>query len=257
MSTGPVLDVNCDCGESFGNWKMGCDEEIMPLVSTANVACGFHAGDPVTLLRTVRLAKENGLAVGAHPGLPDLLGYGRRRIDISPEDAYAYTVYQVGAVQAALAAEGMELHHVKPHGTFMSMVMYEEPTARAVMSAVKDTCSSPMVYVTAPVRNTALEKAAEAYGVRVVQEVYPDLEYADDGAVIVQRRKLKTDIGKAKDQLKRFLNDGEVLTVTGKRLPVEAESVCVHGDGPNALEVVKGLLSVVEEAGRTVGAVRH
>ncbi|TDD34236.1 LamB/YcsF family protein [Actinomadura sp. KC06] len=257
MSTGPALDVNCDLGESFGNWRMGSDEEIMPLVSTANVACGFHAGDPVTLLRTVRLAKEHGLSVGAHPGLPDLLGFGRRRIDLSPEDAYAYTVYQVGAVQAALAAEGMELHHVKPHGSFMSMVMYEEATAQAVMSAVKNTCRSPMVYVTAPVRDTELEAAAEAHGVRVVQEVYPDLEYADDGSVIVQRRKHETDIEKAQDQLKRVLNDGEVLTVTGKRLSVQAESVCVHGDGPNALEVAQALLDVVGESGRRVSAVRH
>ncbi|MER6633087.1 5-oxoprolinase subunit PxpA [Streptomyces sp. NPDC000987] len=250
-----TLDVNCDLGESFGNWRMGQDEAIMPMISTANVACGFHAGDPVTLIDTVRLAEFHGLAVGAHPGLPDLLGFGRRRMAITPGDAYALVVYQVGALQAGLATQGMTLHHVKPHGSFMSMVMYEQDIADAVMAAVRDTCQSPMVYVTAPASGTALEAAAEACGVRVVEELYPDLSYADDGSVIVQRKKLKTDVDKAKDQLRRYLHDGEVLSVNGKPIRVRAESLCVHGDGPNALEVVTGLLEVLREEGIGIRAI--
>lgn len=253
--TRSALDVNCDLGESFGNWRMGEDEAIMPLVSTANVACGFHAGDPVTLLETVRAARVHQLAIGAHPGLPDLVGFGRRRLDISQDDAYALVVYQVGAVQAALRAQGASLHHVKPHGTLMSMTMYDDHIADAVLGAIADVCDAPLVYATSPTAGTALERAARSHGVAVVREVYPDLEYSDDGAVIVQRRKLATHVPTAQAQLRRFLRSGVVRSVNGIEIPLEAESLCVHGDSPNALEVVTGLLDVLEEEGIDVRAV--
>ena len=144
------MDVNSDMGESFGNWVMGNDAALLPFVTTANVACGFHAGDPVTLVRTVRLAKQNGVVVGAHPGLPDLLGFGRRAMKISPEDAYAYVVYQVGALQATLAVEGMRLHHVKPHGAFYSVLKADEELADAVAEAIGQLSPEPMLYWPAP-----------------------------------------------------------------------------------------------------------
>lgn len=247
-----TIDVNCDLGESFGNWRMGEDEALMPLVSTANVACGFHAGDPVTLFETVGAALDNGLAVGAHPGLPDLVGFGRRRIDLNHEDAYALVVYQVGAVQAALRAKGGRLHHVKPHGTLMSMTMYDDPIADAVLSAIADVCDERVVYATSPIGGTALERAARAHRVTVVPEVYPDLEYSDQGAVIVQRRKRATHVPTAQAQLRRFLREGVVRSVGGVHIPLEAASLCVHGDSPNALEVVTGLLEVLAEEGVSV-----
>ena len=140
------MDINCDMGESFGNWNMGDDVGMMPRITTANVACGFHASDPVTMLETVRLAKQHNVTVGAHPGLPDLLGFGRRTMNITPEDAYAYVVYQVGALQGALATQGMKLHHIKPHGAFYSVLKTDEQLASAVAQAIKELSDDPILY---------------------------------------------------------------------------------------------------------------
>jgi len=177
------MDVNSDMGESFGNWVMGNDAALFTFVTTANVACGFHAGDPVTLVRTVRLAKQNGVVVGAHPGLPDLLGFGRRAMKISAEDAYAYVVYQVGALQATLATEGMRLHHVKPHGAFYSVLKTDDELAEAVAEAIMQLSPEPMLYWPAPT-DSALPRAVRKRGGRVVGEIYVDLEYAPDGSLV-------------------------------------------------------------------------
>ncbi|MEQ8697091.1 MAG: 5-oxoprolinase subunit PxpA, partial [Bauldia litoralis] len=150
------IDINCDCGESFGNWSMGADEALMPLITTANVACGFHGGDPLVMQRTVADAHRNGVAVGAHPGLPDLVGFGRRRMDISPAEAYAAVVYQVGALKGFLAPLGMTLHHVKPHGALYGMLNDQDDLAAAVAEAIRDTCPSPLLYWPAPVERHAL-----------------------------------------------------------------------------------------------------
>lgn len=251
---GTTIDINSDCGESFGNWKMGADELILPRVTTANVACGFHGGDPVTLVQTVERALENGVEVGAHPGLPDLLGFGRRRMAISPEDAYAYIVYQVGALQAILRAQGGTLHHVKPHGSLAMMLMTEIDLAEAVAAAIADTCDNPMIYLPGPLGGVAMAEAAAKYGVRAVAEVYPDLSYDDDGGLVIQRQKQHTPIQDVVDQITRFLNDGQVQTLSGKLIDLEAESICVHGDGPNAAEVIDALRGAVEGCGRTIAA---
>jgi UPF0271 protein len=242
------MDVNSDMGESFGNWVMGNDAAVLPLVTTANVACGFHAGDPVTLLRTVRLAKRNGVVVGAHPGLPDLLGFGRRALKISPEDAYAYVVYQVGALQATLAVEGMRLHHVKPHGAFYSVLKAEEELAEAVADAIASLSPEPMLYWPAPT-DSALPRAARKRGIPVVGEIYVDLDYAPDGSLIIQRMKHATDIAKATAQVRRYVESGEVLAQDGTAVPLDAESICVHGDGPNAVDVARAVRRTLEEAG--------
>jgi 5-oxoprolinase (ATP-hydrolysing) subunit A len=242
------MDVNSDMGESFGNWVMGNDGALLPLVTTANVACGFHAGDPVTLLRTVRLAKQNGVVVGAHPGLPDLLGFGRRAMKISPEDAYAYVVYQVGALQAALAVEGMRLHHVKPHGAFYSVLKAEEELAEAVADAIASLSPEPMLYWPAPT-DSALPQAARKRGIPVVGEIYVDLDYAPDGSLIIQRTKHATDVKRATAQVRRYIESGEVLAQEGTAVPLDAESICVHGDGPNAVDVARAVRRTLEEAG--------
>lgn len=243
------MDINSDCGESFGNWKMGADAEVIPRVTSANIACGFHASDPVNMLKTVNLAKRHGTRIGAHPGLPDLLGFGRRRMAISAEDAYAYIVYQAGALQGFLKAQNLTLDYIKPHGSLMSMLMTDDELADAVSRAVADICEKPVIYFTAPLQNAALPKAAARYGVRVVAEVYPDLDYADDGSVIVQREKHHTPIEKATTQLRTFLNEGRVRTTSGNYLPLEAESICVHGDGPNAVELIDALRQTVLDCG--------
>lgn len=180
------IDINCDMGESFGNWQMGNDAGMMPLITTANVACGFHAGDPVTLLNTCKLAGQHGVVVGSHPGLPDLLGFGRRAMNITPEDAYAYVVYQTGALQAALRANGMKLHHIKPHGAFYSVLRTNEALAEAVADAIVAIADQPMLYWPAPT-DAAMPVAARKRGIRVVGEIYPDLTYAPDGSLVLQR----------------------------------------------------------------------
>jgi UPF0271 protein len=242
------MDVNSDMGESFGNWVMGNDAELLPLVTTANVACGFHAGDPVTLLRTVRLARKNGVVVGAHPGLPDLLGFGRRAMKISPEDAYAYVVYQVGALQATLAVEGMQLHHVKPHGAFYSVLKSEGDLAEAVAEAISSLSPEPLLYWPAPT-DSALPRAARKRGIRVVGEIYVDLDYAADGSLVIQRTKHATDVEKVIAQVRRYLDTGAVLAQDGSAVALDAESICVHGDGPNAVDVARAVRRTLEESG--------
>ena len=170
-----TFDINIDCGESFGNWNMGADEALMPHITTANAACGFHAGDAMTMLKTVRLAKANGVAVGAHPGLPDLLGFGRRVMAISPEELFAYVLYQGGALRAVLEAEGMTLHHLKPHGALYTMLNTDEALGEAFARAVIALCPEPMIYYPAPVERHAVTRIAADMGIDVVPELYFDL----------------------------------------------------------------------------------
>lgn len=245
-----LIDINCDCGESFGNWKMGMDEEVMPKITTANIACGFHGGDPITLLKTVQLALDNDVRIGCHPGFPDLLGFGRRRMSLSSDDAYAYLVYQIGAVQGAVRALGGRMTHVKPHGALHTMLQTDEVLARAVCRAVVDTMEEPpVIYFVGPHDRWVLPKIAAEMGIRMVPEVYPDLSYDDAGNVMVQRTKQKTHIEHATSQLASFLDRGEVATESGGALQLEAESLCVHGDGPNALAVIDALRNVIAERG--------
>ncbi len=249
---GLTLDINCDCGESFGNWKLGDDSVVIPLVTSANIACGFHASDPVTMLNTVELALAHGVRVGAHPGLPDLLGFGRRTMNISPEDCYAYVVYQVGALSAALRARRGRLYHVKPHGCLMSMVGRDRALADAFVAAVADTCNDPTVYFTAPLDGAELPQAAARRGVRVVAEVYPDLAYDDDGQVVIQRHKAAAAPDDCARQIRRFIEDGRVETLSGRSIALEAQSICVHGDGPNAVDIIQAIRRQIADCGAAV-----
>jgi 5-oxoprolinase (ATP-hydrolysing) subunit A len=247
-----TIDINSDCGESFGNWRMGDDEALIPEITSANVACGFHASDPLTMLRTIETCKSNGVAVGAHPGLPDLLGFGRRAMAISPEDCYAYVVYQASALAGAAAIHGLQLHHVKPHGAMYTILRDDEGLADAFARAVADVMPDPVVYW--PARpDAALPVAARARGVRVVMELYVDLEYASDGSLIIQRHQVAADLDRVAAQVRGWLDDGHVEAVDESRLPVDAESICIHGDGPNALDVVRTVRRTIEEAGHRVG----
>jgi 5-oxoprolinase (ATP-hydrolysing) subunit A len=242
-----AMDINCDMGESFGNWRMGNDAGMMPLITTANVACGFHASDPVTMLETVKLAKAHGVAVGSHPGLPDLLGFGRRVMNITPADAHAYLVYQTGALMAALRVHGMTLHHIKPHGAFYSVLRTETALAEAVAEAIVQITDDPILYWPAPL-TAALPVAARKKGIRVVGEIYPDLLYAPDGSLVIQRAKHETDLAFAAAQVKRFVETGKVEATDGSLIALEAESICIHGDGPNATavgEAVRGALATL------------
>lgn len=248
------IDINCDLGESFGNWSLGHDDQIMREVTSANVACGFHGGDPVTMLRTVALAREHGVAVGAHPGFPDLLGFGRRMMALSPDDARAYVLYQVGALREALRANGMELHHVKPHGAFFTLLRDDPEVGRAAAEAVVSSDSEVLVYWPAPVAGAAFCDAVKERGVRVVGEVYPDLTYDEHGKLVLQRAKHHTDVQEAVQQVMTFLEQGKVRTTGGELIPLEAESICIHGDGPNAVEVAQAIRGALHGAGCRVEA---
>jgi UPF0271 protein len=243
-----AIDINADLGESFGNWAMGNDEALIPEITSANVACGFHASDPLTMLETVRIAKRNNVAVGAHPGLPDLLGFGRRTMSVSGEDMYGYVVYQVGALQATLAVNGMKLHHVKAHGALYPMLRDSDELAEAVAEALVD-LGSPLSYFPAPVATTAIGRALAARGLEVVGEIYPDLGYDDEAGLVLQRSKHHTDAAEAAAMVSRYLADGVVVSQSGKEIAVDAEGICVHGDGPNAAEVANAIRGAVEGAG--------
>lgn len=248
------IDINCDCGESFGNWTLGRDEDIVPHVTTANVACGFHAGDPMTMRRTIDLARSGGTVVGAHPGLPDLLGFGRRRMAMSADEAYAYVVYQSGALKSLLATTGMPLHHVKPHGALYLMLNDEAELASAVTRAILDVCPTPKLYWPAPIEGLALPEAAKAAGIDVVPEVYFDLEYDRRGRLVLQRKKIAVDLDRLAARVRTFVRGGQLDTVDGTSIAVPARSICIHGDGPNAVEVLATLRRVLDEEGVRVAA---
>ena len=250
-----AMDINCDMGESYGSWVMGNDEALMSRITTANAACGFHASDPVTMLKTVRLAKQNGVQVGSHPGLPDLLGFGRRPMPLTPEEAYTYVLYQTGALQATLKANDMTLHHIKPHGAFYSILKTEHDLAEAVAQAISELCEVPMLYWPAAPTDAALPAAAKKRGIRVVGEIYPDLSYAADGALIIQREMHGAGLDFVAGQVRRFIKSSVVEAVDGSLIELEADSICVHGDGANAAEVADTIRSVLTKSGCKIAPV--
>lgn len=244
------MDVNCDLGESFGNWRLGADDALLPRITTANVACGFHGGDPVTMRRTVALAVDHGVAVGSHPGLPDLLGFGRRAMDVSPEDLRAGIVYQCGALAAFLRPHGRTLTHVKPHGALYTMLNRREDLAAAAVDAMFDVMDLPVLLWPAGSEDRALVRIARERGVRVVGEFYPEARYGPDGETVVERTRGPVTADEAEAALRRFLDRGEVEAVDGTVLSLSAESVCVHGDAPDAVAIVERVVAMLEQSGR-------
>jgi UPF0271 protein len=251
-----TFDLNCDMGESLGNWVMGADEEIMPFITTANVACGFHGGDPVTMAKTVALAKQHGVAVGSHPGYQDLLGFGRRRMELTAEDAAAYVTYQTGALQAFLEAEDMRLHHIKAHGAFFAFLRDEPAVAEAVAKSIT-AFGDVLLYWPAPAEGVAFCDAVRAQGIEIVEEIYPDLTYAPDGRLVIERHKQAADPGFAAAQVRQFLEDGTVTANDGTtRVSFPgARSACVHGDASNAVAVAQAVGDAARAAGRELAAV--
>jgi UPF0271 protein len=233
-----VIDLNCDMGESFGSYKMGNDDEVIRYISSANVACGFHAGDPHVMRKTVRMAKEHGVAVGAHPGLPDLIGFGRRDMSVSPQELKDYFVYQIGALKAFVEAAGLKLQHVKQHGALLKMALEDEKLGLAMAEATK-AVSSELIFVTHS--GVSLVEMARGIGLKVAREAYADRAYNADKTLI--SRKLPGSVIKDPEQIKKRIEElikaGTVMTIDGKTIELEFDTIALHGDTPGASEIIR------------------
>ena len=242
------INLNADLGESYGAWTMGSDTELLQVINSANIACGFHAGDPVVMRETVRLAVAHGVSLGAHPAFPDLPGFGRRVMQLSPRELEAAILYQVGALQAMAAAEGGRVTHVKPHGAMNNMACADEAMAATVARAVK--ALDPGLILLAPALS-ALERAGEAAGLRVAREVFADRSYQADGQ-LTPRSRPGAVLHEASDcvpHVQRMLDAGGIVTADGQRLPTRIDSICVHGDGPGAVAAAQAIRAALEGAG--------
>jgi 5-oxoprolinase (ATP-hydrolysing) subunit A len=240
------VDLNADMGESFGMYKLGHDEEFMQYITSANIACGFHAGDYSVMKRTVQLAKQAGVQVGAHPGLPDLQGFGRREMKLSPEEVYDIIIYQTGALKAFVEASGMRLHHIKPHGSLYGMAHRMEDIAKAICQAAKDIDPDIYVYI---MKKGIIAQIAGEMGVKTVYELYSDLNYDAEGNLVITRAHDTHAPDAVASRVRRMIVDQKVVALDGSDLDIEGESVCVHCDTPGAFDIVKAVRDVLVTAG--------
>ncbi len=243
-----TVDLNCDMGESFGPWPMGNDAALMQYITSANIACGFHAGDPVVMRATVRLALKYHVGIGAHPGFPDLQGFGRREMKMPAEEVYAMTLYQIGALQAIVRAEGGELHHVKPHGALYNLAARDRPLADAIARAVQHTGPHLVLY---GLSGSALIEAGRAIGLRTASEVFADRSYQSDGSLTPRSRPdaLLEDPARAVEQALQMVRDKKVNSTEGRPVPLVADTICLHGDGAHALEFAAAIHSAFRTSG--------
>ena len=232
------IDLNCDLGESFGNYKIGMDEEVIPLISSANVACGYHASDPIVMQKTMAMTKKFGTAVGAHPGFPDLMGFGRRNLSVSPAEAKAYTLYQLGALDAFCRTQGVKMQHVKPHGALYNMAAKDYELARGICEAIYEFDKELIVLA---LSGGELVRAGQDIGLRTALEFFADRAYEEDGTLVNRRKEgaVITDENEALARVVRMIKENKLTAITGKDISIKADSVCVHGDGVKALEFVK------------------
>jgi 5-oxoprolinase (ATP-hydrolysing) subunit A len=247
-----TIDLNCDLGESFGPWEMGNDAAMIELATSVNVACGFHAGDADIMRKTVELAKARGVSVGAHPGYRDLHGFGRRPVPgMTSSEIENLVAYQIGALQAIATAAGHRVTHVKAHGALSNVACEDDMTARAIANAIKSVDPALVFVVLA---NSKLVQAGDAANLPMVHEVFADRAYEDDGQ-LVSRRKAGAVLHDAKqiaDRVVRMVEDGAVVSVTGKVIKMRTDTVCIHGDTPGAVEIARGVREALRERGIAV-----
>lgn len=239
------IDLNSDMGESFGRWSLGNDSELMEVITSANIACGWHGGDPGVMRETVAMAVDRGVGVGAHVGLPDLLGFGRRRMQVTPQEIYDYTLYQSGAIRAFAGAAGGRLQHVKPHGAFYVMCAADEALADALVRAVADLDDGVVLFGMGSIEPAIAANASVGY----VREGYVDLNYNNAGSLVIERNKGAWDPEEVAARAVRLATRGEVGTVEGDTLPLAVETICIHGDAPNSGEIARRVRQRLEEAG--------
>lgn len=245
------IDINSDLGESFGAWRMGDDAAMLGIVTSANVACGFHAGDPAGILETLRGAAQRGVAVGAHVAYPDLVGFGRRNMDPTSQELVADVIYQIGALQGLATGAGTRVRYVKPHGALYNTIAQDERQANDVITALL--ALDPGLTLLA-LAGSPLVGWARARGLRVVAEAFADRAYNDDGSLVSRRLPgaVLHDADAIAERMLRLVQTGEVESVTGRSVPVQADSICVHGDSPGAVEMARRIRARLEQAGVTL-----
>ena len=243
------IDFNCDMGESFGMYKMGLDEEVIKHISSANIACGFHAGDPTWMRRTIRLAEEHGVAVGAHPSFPDLVGFGRRNMAVSPEEARDDLVYQIGALQAF--TRDKKLQHVKPHGAMYNRAVNDSELARAICEALAEVDAGMALVALA---GSQWVSVANEMGVRVAREIFADRALNPDGTLVSRSQPgaVLENVDQVVEQSLAMVTQGLATAIDGTKIEVQADSLCIHGDTPGAVEMAATLRRELESAGVTV-----
>ncbi|PEB50476.1 lactam utilization protein LamB [Bacillus pseudomycoides] len=230
-----TVDLNCDLGEGFGAYKIGNDDAILPFVSSVNIACGFHAGDPTVMRQTVEKALRNNVAIGAHPGFPDLVGFGRRAMHVSPDEVYDYVLYQIGALDGFVRAAGGRMHHVKPHGALYNMAATDPKIADAIAKAIYHMNPELFLYGLA---NSAFIQAAEKYELNLVQEAFADRTYQSDGTLTsrTEENALIKNEDRAIEQVLQMVQEGHVQAVDGTVVAIHAKTICLHGDGEKAVQ---------------------
>jgi len=238
----PQLSINCDMGEAFGIYRLGDDEACLPFITHANVACGFHASDPRVMWRTVRAAKQHGVQVGSHPSLPDLQGFGRREMRLEPDEITALIVYQTGALEGFLLAEGMALSHIKPHGALYGMAQRDPAVAEAIADAAQ--VFGVPVFAFA---NCAMSDVFARRGIPFVCEYYADLDYNDEGRNIITREHHPVAPEEAAERVRLAVTEGKTRAVSGKMVDVVAESVCVHSDTPGAIAIARAVREALSD----------
>lgn len=246
-----TIDLNCDMGESFGNYRIGMDTDVIRYITSANIACGWHAGDPLVMDRTIAMAVENDVGVGAHPGYPDLIGFGRRNMDCTPEEIRQYVVYQIGALQAFCQVHGTRLRHVKPHGALYLTAVANEGVARAVAEAVVSVDPELIFVALAGKMGETMTRVGETVSLKVAYEAFPDRAYTAEGNL--QSRKLPGAVikepGEVSERALRMAKEGQVIAVDGTRVDLNAQTLCVHGDNPSAVDLVRTIRESLEAEG--------
>ena len=240
----PTIDINCDMGESFGNWRMGHDEEVMPYITSANIAAGYHAGDPHVMRETVELAADHDVGVGVHPGLPDKMGFGRREINATPGEVRDYVIYQLGALTGFAQSQGTTIQHVKPHGAMYSMLSKSPEHARAAMEGMLEV-DEDLIYLATDMN--IYDVASEVDGLRAVFEGYVDLDYRADRSLIVEQEIADRDPELVADRFVSIATEGVVEAANGEQISIPAESICIHGDNPHAGDLLEAIHNRIEE----------
>lgn len=241
-----TIDLNCDMGESYGVYKLGYDEDVVPFVTSINVACGFHASDPSNMLKTIRLAKKYNVAIGAHPAFPDLVGFGRRFLAASAEEIKADIIYQIGALGALCLTEGVKLQHVKVHGALYNAAAKDISVAGAVAEAIKSV--NPNLYMVC-LSNSTMVTAAKNVGVKYVEEAFADRAYTSQGTLVARKEpgSIIHDANAVAERILKMVKDKTVKSIDGTSVHISAQTICVHGDTPGAVEMIKAIKQKLEQ----------